>query len=211
MKHSIIDDILYANGQSTNIACSEAEEEFWARIKELESQVNHWKSNHDNQKTLKSQLMDRPDLKDRAASIQKLQEQIQELTEDRNSWRERSHEKAQEARLTEYYSGQIARIQEQDKKIEELQDVANHTKRHNDYLIVQNEDLETRNRILIETGHWIGQDEAHDLKVAVENFLAEPFFGPQEYRNLREALNACNPHRGSNFDDFLKEDSENRD
>lgn len=96
-------------------------------------------------------------------------------------------------------------------RIEELQDVANHTKRHNDYLIIQNEELEARNKILIETGHWIGQNEAHDLKIAVENFLAEPFFGPQEYRNLREALNACNPHRCSNFDDFLKEDSENRD
>lgn len=36
MKHSIIDDILYINGQSTDIICSEAEEEFWARIQELE-------------------------------------------------------------------------------------------------------------------------------------------------------------------------------
>lgn len=79
MKHSIIDDILYINGQSTNVVCSEAEEEFWARIKELESQVNHWKSNHDNQKTLKSQLMDRPDLKDRAQSIWKLYKRIAEL------------------------------------------------------------------------------------------------------------------------------------
>lgn len=76
-------------------------------------------------------------------------------------------------------------------RIEELQDVANHTKRHNDYLIIQNEELEARNKILIETGHWIGQDEAHDLKVAVENFLANQFFGPQEYKNLREALNNC--------------------
>lgn len=135
------------------------------------------------------------------------------------------------------------RIKELQERIEELQDVANHTKRHNDYLIIQNEELEARNKILddvinknlkdteaicsiakenieqleaqnkilVETDHWIGQDEAYDLKIAVENFLAEPFFGPQEYRNLREALNACNPHRGSNFDDFLKEDSENRD
>ena len=147
-----------------------AELEFWMRIQELEEEVNHWKSNHDNQKTLKSQLMDRPDLKDRAASIQKLQDRINQLELDNESLR-----------------------------------------RERNNLIVQNEDLEARNKILIETGHWIGQDEAHDLKVAVENFLAEPFFGPQEYRNLREALNACNPHRGSNFDDFLKEDSENRD
>lgn len=49
------------------------------RINELESQVNHWKSNHDNQKTLKSQLMDRLDLKDRAQSIWKLYKRIAEL------------------------------------------------------------------------------------------------------------------------------------
>lgn len=36
MKYSIIDDILYVKGQSTNIVCSEAEEEFWTRIQELE-------------------------------------------------------------------------------------------------------------------------------------------------------------------------------
>ena len=58
------------------------------RIAELESQVNHWKSNHDNQKTLKSQLMDRPDLKDRAASIQKLQERIVQLELDNESLRQ---------------------------------------------------------------------------------------------------------------------------
>lgn len=36
MKYSIIDDILYVNGRSTDTICSEAEEEFWARIQELE-------------------------------------------------------------------------------------------------------------------------------------------------------------------------------
>lgn len=37
MKHCIIDGILYVNGQSTNLACSEAEKEFWMRIQELET------------------------------------------------------------------------------------------------------------------------------------------------------------------------------
>lgn len=46
---------------------------------ELESEVAHWKSNHDNQKALKSQLMDRPDLRDRANSIWRLHKRIAEL------------------------------------------------------------------------------------------------------------------------------------
>jgi hypothetical protein len=128
-----------------NIQCFQAsavELEFWARIQELESEVAHWKSNHDNQKNLKSQLMDRPDLKDRAASIQKLQERIAEL--------------------------------------------------------------ETQNEVLIETGHWIGQDEAHDLKVAVQKFLDYARIGGLgsdskgvifvplwQMQELRDALNNC--------------------
>ena len=51
----------------------------WEQILELRAEVAHWKSNHDNQKTLKSQLMDRPDLKDRAQSIWKLYKRIAEL------------------------------------------------------------------------------------------------------------------------------------
>lgn len=35
MKYSIIDGILYEDGQCSNIQASFAEEEFWARIKEL--------------------------------------------------------------------------------------------------------------------------------------------------------------------------------
>lgn len=45
----------------------------------LTKERDMWKSNHDNQKTLKSQLMDRPDLKDRAQSIWKLYKRIAEL------------------------------------------------------------------------------------------------------------------------------------
>lgn len=58
---------------------SAVELEFWARIQELESEVAHWKSNHDNQKNIKNQLMDRHDLKDRAKSIWKLHKRIAEL------------------------------------------------------------------------------------------------------------------------------------
>jgi len=49
------------------------------RIAELEKERDMWKSNHDNQVKLKSQLMDRPDLKDRAESIEKLNDRIREL------------------------------------------------------------------------------------------------------------------------------------
>lgn len=49
------------------------------RIVELEKERDMWKSNHDNQKNLKSQLMDRPDLKDRANSIWRLHKRIAEL------------------------------------------------------------------------------------------------------------------------------------
>lgn len=89
-------------------------------------------------------------------------------------------------------------------RIQELEDVANHTKRHNDYLIIQNEDLEARNKILIETGHWIGQDEAHDLKIAVEKFLLYTRLGrigvgnkqfwdtpDWQIQDLSKALNNC--------------------
>lgn len=112
------------------------------RIKELEEEVIHWKSNHDNQVKLKSQLMDRPDLKDRAASIEKLNARIQEL----EAW----------------------------------------------------------NEMLRETGHWIGQDEAYDLKVAVQKFLDMTRLGRildeettvwevpcWQMRELKEALNKC--------------------
>jgi uncharacterized coiled-coil DUF342 family protein len=73
------DGVVRKTGQSACFLATEAEKEFWARIKELEQEVVHWKSNHDNQVKLKAQLMDRPDLKDRAASIQKLQEEISAL------------------------------------------------------------------------------------------------------------------------------------
>lgn len=67
------------------------------------------------------------------------------------------------------------------------------------------EDLEAQNKILIETGHWIGQDEAHDLKVAVQKFLEYARIGGLgsdskgvifvhlwQMQELRDALNNCN-------------------
>lgn len=51
----------------------------FARILELEKSRDMWKANHDNQVKLKNQLMDRPDLKDRAESILKLNKRIEEL------------------------------------------------------------------------------------------------------------------------------------
>ncbi len=95
-------------------------------------------------------------------------------------------------------------IEAKDKRIAELEDILNHIKRHNDHLAIQNEDLEARNKILIETGHWIGQDEAHDLKIAVEKFLLYTRLGrigvgnkqfwdtpDWQIQDLSKALNNC--------------------
>lgn len=148
------------------------------RIEDLKEEVAHWKSNHDNQVKLKTQPMDRPDLKDRAASIQKLQD----------------------------------KISEQNKLIGEFMQLAKNSISCVKILKNRIEELETQNKILIETGHWIGQDEAHDLKTEVEEFLASMRWennwvaSSESINKLRDALNNCNPHRGSNFNDFLKED-----
>lgn len=50
-----------------------------SKVEQLEKEVAQWKSNHDNQVALKRQLMDRPDLKDRANSIWRLHKRIAEL------------------------------------------------------------------------------------------------------------------------------------
>jgi hypothetical protein len=51
-----------------------------ARIIELEKEVAHWKANHDNQVKLKSALMDRPDLKDRATKVHALFKHVEVLS-----------------------------------------------------------------------------------------------------------------------------------
>jgi len=139
--------------------------------------------------------------------IQELEAALVSMAEDRDSWRERSHEKAQEARLSDYYKSQIARIQEMEKDRDmwksnhdnqvklkhqlmdrpDLKDRAASVKRLNARI----EELETQNEILIETGHWIGQDEAYDLKVAVQEFLKNSLFAPEDFFKLKEALKAC--------------------
>jgi acetate kinase len=43
--------------------------------RQLERELNHWKANHDNQVKIKSTLIERPDLGDRASKIQKLIEE----------------------------------------------------------------------------------------------------------------------------------------
>lgn len=83
--------------------------------------------------------------------IQKLQERINQLELDNESLRqERNNLLVQNGEL-EYddYSSSAAIAKYQEKL----------------------EELEAQNKILIETGHWIGQDEAHDLKEAVKKFL----------------------------------------
>ncbi len=142
---------------------SAVELEFWARIQELESEAAHWKSNHDNQKNLKSQLMDRPDLKDRAVSIQKLQDKIDEQNK---------------------LIGDIMQLVKS--SIECIELLKNHVG-----------ELETQNKILIETGHWIGQEEAYDLKTEVEKFLDSMRWenawvaSSESISRLRDALNNC--------------------
>jgi hypothetical protein len=49
MKYLIIDGILYEDGQCSNIQASFAEEEFWARIEELEDSLAFWKKETQNQ------------------------------------------------------------------------------------------------------------------------------------------------------------------
>lgn len=49
------------------------------RIIELERERDHWKANHDNQVKIKSAVLDRPDLGDRARSVQAMMKRIAEL------------------------------------------------------------------------------------------------------------------------------------
>jgi len=53
----------------TNEACITNQYEL---IKEIADERDHWKANHDNQVTLKSTLIGRPDLKDRSVRMQEL-------------------------------------------------------------------------------------------------------------------------------------------
>jgi hypothetical protein len=53
-----------------------------ARVKELEAEAAMWKANHDNQVKLKSLLINRPDLGDRAPKIQKMLDENARLIQD---------------------------------------------------------------------------------------------------------------------------------
>jgi len=72
------DPIAYADSdrfRNRIIACVNAcagMEDPEKEINDLKNQVKHWKSNHDNQVKIKSILIQRPDLRDRANRIQKL-------------------------------------------------------------------------------------------------------------------------------------------
>jgi uncharacterized small protein (DUF1192 family) len=48
------------------------------QLKKALKERDHWKSNHDNQVRLKQALADRPDLKERAASWQRLQKELED-------------------------------------------------------------------------------------------------------------------------------------
>jgi hypothetical protein len=53
----------------TNEACINNQYDL---IKEISDERDHWKANHDNQVTLKSTLIQRPDLRDRSSRMQEL-------------------------------------------------------------------------------------------------------------------------------------------
>lgn len=69
-------------------------------------------------------------------------------------------------------------------------------------------ELESLNKILIETGHWIGQEEAFDLKMAVKKFLDTTRLGrildketsiwevpDWQMRELSAAASNCDPFK----------------
>lgn len=49
------------------------------RVEELEKERDSWKASHDNQVKLRRELMDRPDLKERATLVTKLHDEIESL------------------------------------------------------------------------------------------------------------------------------------
>ena len=55
-----------------------------SELKERDKEILKWKENHDNQVKLKSILIDRPDLRDRATRISKLIEENKDLKEKIN-------------------------------------------------------------------------------------------------------------------------------
>lgn len=149
------------------------------RIAELESQVAHWKSNHDEQLKVKRQLLDRPDLQGRAASIKRLRDRINELEE----------KSIEDDKILEEYHVLVADLAA---NLPVFEGRENPLEVGHAYLIKKRlEDLETQNKALIETGHWIGQNEAHDLKVAAQEFLKNSLFAPEDFFRLKEALKAC--------------------
>lgn len=58
--------------------CSEA---MFNHARQLEQELNSWKAAHDNQVNLRRALMDRPDLKERAILVMKLQQERDEARE----------------------------------------------------------------------------------------------------------------------------------
>lgn len=64
--------------EKLNEARNECERQFQTKQEELNdarAELAHWKANHDNQVKIKSTLIERPDLGDRASKIQKLIEE----------------------------------------------------------------------------------------------------------------------------------------
>lgn len=55
-----------------------------AEIRRLQAERDHWKANHDNQVAIKSALISRPDLCDRAPRIEKLIAENARLREERD-------------------------------------------------------------------------------------------------------------------------------
>lgn len=95
------------------------------RYEAMEKERDMWKANHDNQVKLKSALLDRPDLQDRARSLQLLHEELNEATLNNNL-----HE-AREAAFKRIYKEDLekwkqelaetkAKLAEADREIERL-------------------------------------------------------------------------------------------
>ncbi len=61
--------------------CTAAHARLGRELEEARAERNTWKANHDNQVKLRRELMDRPDLGDRAKSLRELHAHIDRLTE----------------------------------------------------------------------------------------------------------------------------------
>ena len=103
-------------------------------IERLTAERDQWKANHDNQVAIKAAILDRPDLKERAASVQRLTTQLaeaqrnkveqarhcQELTAQLSEARATWYEKGRRSIKRQNESGCVCVISEDGETIEEM-------------------------------------------------------------------------------------------